>query len=200
MHHLHAAFRQLAAGKEPATDPAAAAGEAFAESGLGGILPELVSPFARRFGILGESARYSDRNVTSTFGGPAVGSFVDLYDVLYNRTQGGLSAADLQAVRRLLPLQNLWWARRAINALEGETAEALDLKGAEPMTFGASRWNRGRLSAVMPILPYHSASNAISPISGKSFFSARRAQALWIAVPVPRRAPTLPKTSRPSLS
>lgn len=135
--YLVHSLRQLAAGKEPTTHPVAAAGEAFAESGLGGILPELVSPFARRFGILGESARYSDRNVTSTFGGPAVGTFVDTYDVLYNRTQGGLSASDLQAIRRLLPLQNLWWARRAINALEGETAEALELRGATPMTFGA---------------------------------------------------------------
>jgi len=134
--YLSHAFRQLAAGKEPVTDPVAAAGEAFVESGLGGILPELVSPVARRFGILGESARYSDRNITSTFGGPALGTLVDAYDVIYNRTQGGLSAADLQAVRRLLPLQNLWWLRRGINALEGETAEALELKGAEPMTFG----------------------------------------------------------------
>ena len=135
--YLTHVFRQLGSGRLPTTDPEAAAGEAFAESGLGGILPELVSPFARRFGILGESARYSDRNVTSTFGGPAVGTFVDAYDVLYNRTQGGLSAADLQAFRRLLPGQNIWWLRRAINALEGETAEALGLEGAEPMTFGA---------------------------------------------------------------
>ena len=48
----------------------------------------------------------------------------------------------------------------------------------KPMTFSARRWKRGRLSVVMPILPYHSASKATSPISGKSFFSARRAQAL----------------------
>jgi len=134
--YLAHALRQLAAGKEPVSDPVAAIGEAFAESGLGGILPDLVSPFARRFGVLGESARYADRNVTSAFGGPAVGSFVDLYDVLYNRTANGLSARDLQAIRRLLPLQNLWWLRRAINAVEGETAEAMGLAGATPQTFG----------------------------------------------------------------
>ncbi|MEX0734560.1 MAG: hypothetical protein WD944_06510 [Steroidobacteraceae bacterium] len=135
--YLAHALRQLAAGREPVTDPVGAAGEAFAESGMAGILPDIVSPFARRFGILGESARYADRNVTSAFGGPAVGSFVDLYDVVYNRTSKGLSAADLQAVRRLLPLQNLWWMRRAINATVGETAEALELKGATPLSFGA---------------------------------------------------------------
>lgn len=129
-------LRQLVAGREPVTDPRAAVGEAFVESGLGGLLPDLLSPFARRFGILGESARFSDRNVTSAFGGPAVGTFVDTYDVLMNRTRNGLSAADLQAVRRLLPLQNLWWMRRAINALEGEAAEAMNLEGALPMSFG----------------------------------------------------------------
>lgn len=134
--YLAHVFRQLGSGRQPVTDPVAAAGEAFVESGMAGVLPDVIAPFARRFGIFGESARYSDRNVTSTFGGPAVGAFVDAYDVLYNRTAGGLSAADLQAIRRLLPLQNLWWLRRAINAVQGETAEALDLQGAEPLTFG----------------------------------------------------------------
>ena len=129
-------LRQLAAGREPTTDPTAAAGEAFVESGLGGVLPDMVSPFARRFGLFGESARYSDRNVTSAIGGPAVGTFTDLYDVLYNRTAHGLSAADLQAIRRLMPMQNLWWMRRMINALEGETAEALGLPGATSQGFG----------------------------------------------------------------
>jgi hypothetical protein len=134
--YLAHTFRQLASGFEPTTDPAAAAGEAFAESGLGGVLPEIVTPFARRFGVLGESARYSDRNIVSAFGGPAVGTFADGYDVLMNRTANGLSESDLHAIRRLLPLNNVWYLRRAINALEGETAEALDLHGAEPRTFG----------------------------------------------------------------
>lgn len=128
--------RQTAANMAIQTDPRALAGEAFAESGLAGILPDLLSPVARRFGIFGESARYSDRNVTSTFGGPAVGTLVDAYDLIYNRTNKGLSANDLHALRRLLPLQNLWWARRGINALEGETAEALNLEGATAQSFG----------------------------------------------------------------
>jgi hypothetical protein len=129
------ALRQTAAGMEVQTDPRALAGEAFAESGLAGVLPDLLSPLARRFGVLGESARFADRNVTSAFGGPAIGTLVDTYDVLYNRTAKGLSASDLQALRRLLPLQNLWWLRRGINAVQGETAEALELEGATSATF-----------------------------------------------------------------
>jgi hypothetical protein len=66
--------------------------------------------------------------------GPAVGTAFDAYNVLMNRTQNGLSAKDLQAMRRLLPFQNLWWLRRAINAIEGETAEALHLAGSSQAT------------------------------------------------------------------
>lgn len=133
--YLSHVFRQLAAGKQPSTDPVAAAGEAFAESGLGGILPDIASPFARRFGWFGESARFSDRNVGSAFGGPAVGLGFDAYDVVMNRSRGGVSANDLEAFRRLLPAQNIWYLRRAINALEGEVAEALGLQGATTQTF-----------------------------------------------------------------
>lgn len=106
-----------------------------------------MSPFARRFGWLGESARYSDRNVTSAFGGPAVSAFTDAYDVLFNRSANGLSAKDLQAIRRLLPLNNLWWLRRAINALEGETAEALGLPGATSDTFAGRALDTKPLAA-----------------------------------------------------
>jgi hypothetical protein len=133
--YLSHAFRQLAAGKLPETDPVKAAGEAASESGLGGVTMDLVSPIARRFGVLGESARYSDRNVAGAYGGPAVGFMADLYDIGMNRTQGGLSASDLQAIRRNLPMQNLWYLRRAINALQGEIAEGMDLKGADSDTF-----------------------------------------------------------------
>ena len=64
-----------------------------------------------------------------------MGTFMDFYDVAMNRTANGLSAADLQAIRRLLPLQNLWFLRRAINAAQGEIAEGLDLNGATSGTF-----------------------------------------------------------------
>lgn len=126
--YLAHALRQLAAGKQPNTDPVGAAGEALSESGIAGVLPDLIAPVGRRLGF-GESARFSNSNVLSLFG-PAVGSFGDAYDLAMNRTADGVSAKDLTLMRRLLPFQNLWWARRAINALEGEAAEAMNLKGA----------------------------------------------------------------------
>ncbi|MNE25519.1 hypothetical protein D3C80_1188510 [compost metagenome] len=66
------------------------------------------------------------------------------------------------------------------------------------MTLVPNLWKRGSALSVMPILPYHSASNSTSPSCGNSRFSDRRAQALCTAVPVPRNAPTEPNTSRPA--
>jgi hypothetical protein len=135
--------RNTAAGVEVQTDPMAAAAEAFSESGLGGVLPDMVSPVARRFGIFGESSRYADRNVMSAFGGPAFGTLGDAYDFSMNRTANGMSANDLQLMRRLLPFQNLWYLRRAINAVQGEVAEASGMPRSDARAFadrfGASR-------------------------------------------------------------
>jgi hypothetical protein len=133
--YLAHSLRQLASGKTPASTPGAAASEALSESGLAGVLPDIVAPIGRRIGIFGESARYSDRNVLAAFGGPAAGALGDSYDFVFNRSADGVSARDLQMLRRLLPFQNVWWLRRAVNALEGETAEALDLKGADHKSF-----------------------------------------------------------------
>lgn len=133
--YLTHALRQVAAGKQPVTDPRTAAFEAFTESGIGGVMPDLLSPLGRRLGVFGESVRYSDRNAMSAYGGPALGAANDLYDFAFNRTEGGLSASDLHMLRRMLPYNNVWWLRREINALEGELAENLDLKGADTATF-----------------------------------------------------------------
>lgn len=145
--YLTHVFRQLPAGRMPTTDPRQALAEAFYESGLGGIMPDLLSPLGRRFGLWGESARYSDRNVLTAYGGPSVGTFGDVYDLVFNRTANGMNARDLHLLRRVLPYQNLWYLRRAINALEGEAAEAMDLQGVEPSSFGQ------RVMQTAPMLP-----------------------------------------------
>lgn len=132
--YLTHAIRQLLAGKQPTTDPASAANEAFTETGLAGIAPDILSPLARRAGF-GESVRMADRNAASAFGGPALGSAIDAYDILYNRSHGGISASDLHAIRRMLPWQSAWMLRRGINAMEGELAESMGLKGADTASF-----------------------------------------------------------------
>lgn len=133
--YLTHSLRQLVAGKQPTTDPLTASSEAIAESGLLGVLPDVASPLTRRLGLFGESVRYADRSPFAAYGGPSVGALGDVWDVAYNRTAGGVTASDLHALRRILPYQNVWWLRREINALEGELAEGLNLKGADSATF-----------------------------------------------------------------
>lgn len=133
--YLTHAIRQVVAGKQPVTNPQTAAFEALTESGIAGVIPDVVSPLGRRLGMFGESVRYSDRNALSAYGGPALGALNDAYDFAFNRTEGGMSAADLHMLRRMLPYNQVWWLRREINALEGELAEGLDLKGADTSTF-----------------------------------------------------------------
>lgn len=152
--YLVHALRQVAAGKQPTTDVQGAVFEAFTESGLGGVMPDLISPIARSpigrkltGGIIGESAKFSDRNIAGAYLGPAAGTGQDAIELFFNRTANGMSASDLHLLRRLLPYNNLWYMRRAINALEGETAEALNLKGAEVGTFGE------RFLETSPLLP-----------------------------------------------
>ena len=145
--YLAHAARQLSAGKKPQTDPVYAAGEALSESAMLGILPDLLAPVGRRFGVLGESARFSDSNIASVFGGPAVGAGQDALEWVMTRSRGGISASDVQMLRRLLPYQNLFYARRLINALQGEAAESMDLKGADHATF------RERMLRTDPLAP-----------------------------------------------
>lgn len=144
--YLTHAVRQVLAGKQPETNPMRAANEAFNETGMAGVLPDLLSPIGRKLGM-GESVRLADRNVFSAYGGPALGAAADTYDMLYNRTAGGISASDLHMLRRMLPWQNAWYLRRAVNALEGEAAEAMGLQGADSATFGERML---RTDAVLP--------------------------------------------------
>jgi hypothetical protein len=134
--YLTHALRQVVAGRTPQTDPAKAAAEAITESGLLGIAPDILSPVGRRLGF-GESVRYADRSAVSAYGGPALGMLTDAYDMAFNRTEGGISAKDMHAMRRLLPYNNAWFLRRQINALEGELAEAMQLEGYDTADFTA---------------------------------------------------------------
>lgn len=146
--YLAHALRQTVAGFKPETSPGAASKEAISESGLLGVIPDILSPVGRLLtrtavnsgimdadnplsSVFGESAKYSDRSPASAVGGPAVGAAFDTWDILFNRLDNGLTAKDLHAIRRLLPFQNVWYLRRMINALEGETADAFELEGAE---------------------------------------------------------------------
>jgi hypothetical protein len=139
--YLTHALRSTVAGRKPKTSPGTAFNEALTESGMLGILPDIVSPPLRLFGKdlgLQASARYSDSNVFSAYGGPALGQVQDVWSVLPRVADGKFSQADIHALRRtFVPGQNVWMFRRAINALEGELGEAIGAEGSTPGTFAS---------------------------------------------------------------
>lgn len=140
--YLTHAIRQTVSNQPVETDPGAAAMQAITETGLAGVLPDIASPWARNWApeYFG-NVKYGDRNLYSAYGGPAIGTAADAFDMMFNRPKGGISANDLHAIRRMMPYQNVWMFRRAINALEGETAESLGLEGATQGDF-VSRLNQ----------------------------------------------------------
>lgn len=152
--YLTHALRQTLAGQKPATDLSGAVNNAFTESGLGGVLPDVLDPVFRQAGSTDwgkkiglanftGAARYADRDLISAYAGPGVGAAKDLWTAAWNAQHGGVSAKDLHNLRRAIPGQNTWYLRRAINALEGETAESLNLEGATSQTFGQRLLSNG---------------------------------------------------------
>lgn len=144
------AIRSEIAGRKPATSPNQMAVEALTESGLMGIMPDVLAPPTRLFSPLinkkleaaglprvmpNASARYSDQNLMSAYGGPAIGTALDMFGMAPRLADGTISQNDLHAIRRILPYQNYAPLRRGINALEGEVGEAFGLKDSTQNSF-----------------------------------------------------------------
>lgn len=145
--YLTHVLRSALSGKEPETSVKGALGNAMTESGLMGIMPDILdspsrlltnSEFGKQVGM-GEffgRTKYADRNPMAGFLGPAVGAMGDVGTTVSGALSGKFTEKDLHNIRRNLPLQNVWFMRRPINALEGEAAEAMGLPGHDVANFG----------------------------------------------------------------
>jgi hypothetical protein len=142
--------KEKAAGRAPDLSPETVAKESLAWSGVMGFLPDLSDPAAS---VMPEPirskmrlSRFSDRAPFETFLGPSFGTASDLFLALSNATgptsdedmTPSLTASDIHKLRKIVPLQNLAYLRRIINAVEGETAEAMGAEGATSQDF----WDR----------------------------------------------------------
>lgn len=118
-------LKQLTAGQPIETDPERFAMEMVDKSGLLAWTGDLIFPGLWQFGS-DDLSRWSDRQPVETLLGPVAGTVGDIYASRWpaKALSGDLSAADVHKIRRLLPFQNLWYARRAINELEGAAADA----------------------------------------------------------------------------
>lgn len=132
--------KQTAAGQpiEPFDSPRFAL-EVLDKSNLMGWTADLVFPALWMMGQKNLS-RWSDRDPVETIGGPVVGTVFNTYakqlpaKMLASVGVGddqnkGVSRADLHFIRRLMPGQNLWYARNHINSLEDAMGDAFNLPG-----------------------------------------------------------------------
>jgi hypothetical protein len=129
--------KQTAAGQpiEPFDSPKFAL-EVLDKSNLMGWTGDYVFPSLWMMGMKSLS-RWSDRDPVETIGGPSAGTIASLYSkqlpakFLADPDNGerGISRADLHFMRRMMPGQNLWYARNGINALEDAVGDSFDLPG-----------------------------------------------------------------------
>jgi hypothetical protein len=132
--------KQTAAGQpiEPFDSPRFAL-EVLDKSNLMGWTSDVIFP-ALWMGGFKNLSRWSDRDPTETIGGPVVGTVFNTYAQqlpgkflgsagLAEDDQKGISRSDLHFMRRLMPGQNLWYTRNAVNALEDAIGDSFDLPG-----------------------------------------------------------------------
>ena len=130
--------KQTAAGQpiEPFNSPKFAA-EVLDKSNLMGWTSDYVFPALWMMGFKNLS-RWSDRDPIETIGGPTAGTIASLYSQQLpakflgqggTNENRGIERPDLHFMRRMMPGQNLWYARGAINSLEDAVGDSFDLPG-----------------------------------------------------------------------
>lgn len=114
--------KEWSAGREPDLSPERVAAEALNWSGVLGFLPDLYDPLIGAPLNLPRLSRYQDRSASESFLGPTVGTFDEVLNTVGRFTDGSVTDRDIHKLRQLLPLQNLFYLRRAINALEEQVS------------------------------------------------------------------------------
>lgn len=139
-------LKEIAAGREPDLTPTRVAAEALNWSGALAYLPDVWDPVS---GLAPEPlrgmrfSRYSDRSPIETLMGPTFGTIGEGYKTLSGITAPSsptdpfpsVSSKDAHQLRKLIPLQNLFYVRRLVNALEGEFSEGIGAEGSTSDTF-----------------------------------------------------------------
>lgn len=103
------------------------AAEAVDNSGILGVLmnadhavEKLTSDRIGISALTGQPARrYMNVNTMGAFLGPSLGKASDILDVVGAAFRGKITASDTHKVRKLIPMQNLFWARGMFDRAEG---------------------------------------------------------------------------------
>lgn len=134
-------MKQLLAGQPIEKDPKRYALEVLDKSNLLGWAGEYFYPMLWQAGMSNFS-RWGDRQTWETLGGPVAGTAVDAWDLRIpaklrgqmsgDPTQTHFSRADIHRIRRMLPGNQVWYLRRAVNTLEGKVGDGMGLPPATP--------------------------------------------------------------------
>jgi len=134
-------MKQLLSGQPIEKDPGRYALEVLDKSNLLGWTGEYFYPSLWQFGM-GNFSRWGDRQTWETLGGPVAGTAVDAWDLrlpakLIGTLRGDpngphISRSDIHRIRRMLPGNQVWYLRRAVNAAEGRIGDSLGLPPAPP--------------------------------------------------------------------
>lgn len=129
-------MKQKLSGQPIEKDPTRYALEVLDKSNLLGWTSEYFYP-ALWAGGMQNFSRWGDRQTWETLGGPVIGAAVDAWDLRLpakiraqltsDTQQGKFTRADIHRIRRMLPANQVWYLRRAVNNLEGHVGDAMNL-------------------------------------------------------------------------
>lgn len=125
-------LKATTAGYAVSDDPVKWATEAFDRSGLAGWLMDannIVEKLTR--GHIGmsyftgeQASRYASRNALGALLGPTFDQVGDAIQISGSAFSGEWTAADTHALRKLVPIQNVFWLRQAFDAVENSVNQA----------------------------------------------------------------------------
>jgi len=133
------AFKEWNAGREVSDDPAFWVMEGIDRSGALGVITEIDNTMTKisrdsfglrpMLGIDGNASRYASRSVLESALGPSFGLAGDsarvLSEALSSEEAGGwdLNDSDVRAIRRIMPMQNLFYLRKIFDKIESNFKE-----------------------------------------------------------------------------
>lgn len=136
-------MKQLLSGQPIEKNPTRYALEVLDKSNLLGWTGEYFYPMLWQAGMQNFS-RWGDRQTWETLGGPVAGSAVDAWDLRipakvrgqmsssYDPAQAHFSRSDIHRIRRMLPGNQIWYLRQAVNTMEGKVGDSMGLPPASP--------------------------------------------------------------------
>lgn len=128
-------FKSELNGQEPSDKPGVWLSEAFDNTGIGGWLMNVDHSLEKITGdriglsaLTGQPARrYINVNKLGAIFGPAVGRASDLIDVFDAMSGGGMTQSDVRKIRRMIPMQNVFYLKWLFDRMESGVNEAFGI-------------------------------------------------------------------------